>query len=382
MGNFNFHVDKNKFIWENSVFKIQFSRPSIETSFSYSCVSSIEEIFYNYYCVDIFCIEKLYNEDTDETTTRWKKITSTSTYDFPCITQLQLILESILKTEEPITDGQKISYMNGKIGYRFSYNTEGFGCDDFYELSRIRFEENAGADDEFTLYAGCSLDVDSDENSIGFRTPYLTENDIIELKNCVDSFIEFEIQTYNKQCISENELNRKRYEIIEDRLFIYSRQKNKINKEKINHILQVGDFVSLSYANDAPYYINKPVSFHNEKIYKILKNSIVLNNGYEVDINTIVYLSPEISDERLHYNLEQIADDFLSLIPESVLQDFKEKDNDKLLERYYMAVINRSTMCRDEHGLERVIKEPDNVKNAKEHVKTVINLIKNKIKVS
>lgn len=131
---FRFKRTRNKFRWESDFMALEFSDPSIQGFNSYIPLKGEKDIMYYYYIVRIY--KKFETDDKDENEIiQWELVSSRGTHDFPSILELKWILEEQLKDNTKI-DGQKIVYRDGDIAYTKTMFTEGFACDDFYEIEK------------------------------------------------------------------------------------------------------------------------------------------------------------------------------------------------------------------------------------------------------
>ena len=146
---------------------------------------SLEDVMYFYY--DVRIDKKDYNSGL------YKQVCKRTTSDFPCIDELKFILEYQLNNEVNKNNSQRIEYKSGNIEYRYTIQSEGFGCDDFYELTRID-GNNCGRYTRYILYVGTTYDNNGDLNSVGIRNSYVDENDLRELLNCVNKFIKYALE--------------------------------------------------------------------------------------------------------------------------------------------------------------------------------------------
>lgn len=201
---------------------MEFSKPTIQGFDDYTDITNIKGIMYYYYTIKIYkkylSYDK-YNKDM----AKYSLVSTRMTYDFPCITELKDIIEYQLKND-PKINGQKDEYRSGLIEYRKTLSTEGFACDDFYEITKLSGDE----DNEFKyiVYVGTTYDSQGDLNSVGIRTPYVTEDDIKELLKCVNSFIKYSIDLHNKS----NYINNDRFKIIDNKIYEYKIENNKTIK--------------------------------------------------------------------------------------------------------------------------------------------------------
>lgn len=345
MNNYRFYVEKNKYIWENGIIKLEFSKPSIQPHDSYKVVNDSKEIMYYYYTMKVFYIQEKYvdsdnDEDDLDIITSWKLLTSQHTHDFPCIRQFACLLDNVLNNPEPLENGQKVSYRSGKVKYMFNYFTEGFGCDDFYQITRIANENDN--DESWILYLGTSFDVQSDENSIGIRTPYLKRTDIEELYNCVTSFIQYSIDDYNKYIIKRLKSSEKDFLIKDNKLYHYE-------DGKLDSIFLEGDNVDVTLLKDKTFTMHSE-GFYNLKIISIKDGVVTFENGYEVSPGLIAHIFYDVPDNVLSYDLEDCAREASKILSPDEIQEFLNNDVNYLKDKYGNALYDRVWLYRDEHN--------------------------------
>ena len=169
MKNFIYNIENNKHIWSNDSIKLVFSNPSIQAHDDYSFVENINDILYYYYTIEIY--KKVYyrwDENRDEPVYKWSLVAKRNTHDWPCIEQLLYILE-YMKDLDIVLNGEKHEYQSGNVKYSKHFHTEGFACDDFYEITKYVNED--GKVDSYVVYIGCTFNTNGDLNSAGIRTP-------------------------------------------------------------------------------------------------------------------------------------------------------------------------------------------------------------------
>ena len=365
MKGFKFYkTKKNKFRWEDDSVRLEFSNPSIQSHNEYLKIKNTEDIMYYYYDVKIF----------KKRDGKCELVCKRYTYDFPCILELQWILNYQLNNKVTKEDGQKIKYSNGEIMYKRTLETEGFACDDFYEITRIDSESE---DDDncfrYVVYCGTTYDFNGDLNSLGIRTPYVKESDIKELLKCVNEFIQYSIDENNK----EVKIFKQSFEIIGNKLYKYEYdyKNNKINKNKISKIVTEDEKISLIIVSEEKQY-----EYDNCIIIKICDNSINIKDRYgdnkNIKIDQIRYFNSESTYDKLYYNIDEIVNDFISILNDNEKKEFKINDTDILLNKWKSVIINRTAMCRDEHKFNIDYHTGDNVKAVEPIVIEVINKIK------
>jgi hypothetical protein len=363
MNGFKFKKVNNKFRWESDFMVLEFSNPSIQGFSDYIQLEDEKGILYYYYIVKI--IKKIVTwDDNDKKIVKWKLVGSRWTHDFPMILDLKLILDYQLNDDTRI-DGQKHEYQSGDTRYLKAMKTEDFACDDFYEITKsINLE---GIDERYIVYCGTTYDGQGDLNSAGIRTPYVKRKDIEELSKCVSSFIKYSLDDHNKK----NEFWKNRFEIIYNKVYEYNSDKQVIDKDKIESIYIIGDILDITTVVN-----NKQEEYYNIKISKIEDNNLILENGDIVALDSIAYIMDDITEEKLKYKEIEIVKDFISILSNEEKEEFKNCSLETLLNKYKIAIINRTYMCRDEHKFNIDYHSGDMVNAVTPIVKNVIGLIK------
>lgn len=337
MSNFKFKRTRNRFRWESDFMVLEYSNPSIQGFNDCEELDNSNQIMYYYYTVKLYkkfeSWDKYENEIID-----WELVSKRGTHDFPCITELEYILKLQLEDDTKI-DGQKIEYRDGDIDYRKTMSTGGFACDDFYEITKIIRESKDR--ERYIVYAGTTYDCQGDKNSMGIRTPYVERKDIEELLKCVQEFIKYSLIEHNE--------NNKKYRdlfIVKDNK-IYEYEHGDLNKLERIHTID-DNFNGITIVVN-----NKEERYYSPKIIEINDKNIKLNNGEIIDLDSIVYIANySWENGRVCYKEEHITDDFINILSNDELEEFKNDKISKLFKKYGDAIINRSAMCRDEHGFD------------------------------
>lgn len=364
MKKYKFIRNNNEFIWTNDIIKLQFSKPLI-TRWNEFKPGNIKENGIHHYFYEVKIFNKIYSgypNNNDELMYKWRTVSKRNTLDFPKIEELQVLLNYILKLN-PVKNGQKIKYIHDKIEYRETINTEGFACDDFYEITKITNDK--GLEPKYNLYMGCTFDFVGDCNSTGIRIEYLTEEDVKELLKCVNSFIDFSIDESNKEIEKHNFVHKSGKEIINEQLIEYTIEDDlTLNKNKIESIYIIGDTVNIRTINEK--YKNVVITNINMD-----DNTICLDSTINLKINDIIYIFNQVPDSKVYYSINEIANDFYSILTEAQKEEFKNNEMKIVFDKYMNAIINRTWMNRYEHNfpcsVEESVKEIVNIINKKGH---------------
>lgn len=302
MNGFRFKRVKNKFRWESDFMVLEFSNPSIQGFSDYIQLQDQKEIMYYYYTVKLF--KKVSEwDDHDKEFIKWRLVSKREVYDFPCIKELQWILDYFL-TNNDITDCQKIEYQSGKVEYSKRMMTEGFACDDFYEITK--FMDSNRQDERYVVYCGTTFDYQGDF-SVGIRTPYVERKDVKELLSCVNEFIQYSIDMHNL----EEKYATDRFKIMDKKLYEYEyRLDTGLNFNKIESIYSIGDKLEdITLVCD-----NLQSEYRDITITDITENGILLSNEQIINIENLAYLCNKVLDEKLKYDEEQVADEFINIL--------------------------------------------------------------------
>lgn len=363
MNGFKFKKINNKFRWESDFMVLEFSSPSIQGFSDYINLTSEEEIMYYYYSVKIFK-KTIEYDDNEKEIVKLKLVSKREISDFPNIQQLKWIIDYHLN-DNTIVDGQKIIYQSGDIRYSKVMETEGFACDDFYEI--IKSVDSKGKDDRYIVYCGTTFDIQGDLNSSGIRTPYVNRKDIEELFKCVCDFIQYSLNEHNQRV----KIWANRYELKNNKIYEYNSDDKIINKDNIESIFAIGDTLNIITVTN-----NKEDDYDKVIITKIEGENITLNNGDIINSNSIVYISNEPNDEMLKYKEDEIAKEFIGILSSKEKEEFKNCNIDKLLKKYKMAIIGRTWMCREEHAFDIDYDKGDRINAVIPIVKNIIDVIK------
>lgn len=363
---FKFNIEEDKFIWGNKYYRIIFSDGHIEPHHEILYPKSINDIMYFYYGVKI---QKRIIDDFEKETYKWKTVCKNHISDFPGIEQLKYILEE-LPTINVVEDGEKHIHKNGDVLYSKHYWTQGFGCEDFYEFTR--FVDSNNKTSHYIGYLGAASGCGYAEDSNGIRLTYLTDNDLNELKKCVDSFIEDVIKVNNEKEESRiNEL-RKSFKIKNHKLYCY------FEDGSLEYIITENSVCNLYY-EELDKNNNIIEKDYGEILIDRIENNCLYSKDKEFQLDKITYFYEEVSDEKLLYNEEEIMEDFIDILDDEDKKDFINLSIEELINKYTEAIINRTWMCRSEHNFMELFDETEsdrNIKTAKIIAKCILKDIK------
>ena len=321
--NFKFiKTEDNRFRWESDFMVLEYSEPSIQAFQEYLPVKDFKDIMYYYYTVKIF--KKIDNSKEILVSERY-------VYDFPCIDELKWIIEHQLNNN-PTIDGQKIEYKSGDIRYRETFETEGFACEDFYSISKSTDENNKN--ERYSIYIGTTYDANGDLTSNGIRTPYINKHDLKELLKCVDGFIQYSIDKNNNSLKELEDC----FKIKGNKLYEYDYENN------LESIYVIGDFIKDITSIDN----NKQCEEHDLIISDIRDDKVFFKGGICLFTKDIIYMCTNVQDNKLTYNEQQCAEDFISILNTDEKHEFISNDVNELLLKYKNAIVNRTNMCIDD----------------------------------
>ena len=350
--NFKFiKTDNNRFRWESNFMVLEYSEPSIQAFQEFLPVKDFNDIMYYYYTVKIF--KKIDKSKEILVSERY-------VYDFPCIDELKWIIEHQLNNN-PTIDGQKIEYKSGDIRYRETFETEGFACEDFYSISKSTDENNKN--ERYSIYIGTTRDVNDDLTSNGIRTHYINRLDLKELLKCVDGFIQYSIDCNNNALEKLND----KFIIKDDKLYQYDYENN------LDSIYVIGDFIEdITFIDN-----NKQCEEVDLIISDIRRDKVFFKSGVCLFTKDIRYMNTKVEDNKLTYNEQQCAEDFISILNTDEKHEFISNDVNELLLKYKYAIVNRTKMYID-NKRNYITKYESNmvIEGITPVVETVINNIK------
>jgi hypothetical protein len=364
---FLFKRENDVFKWESDFMVLEFSNPSIQGFSEHVQLTSHTDILHYYYSVKIYKKTHEWDEDGSQSTEQ-ELVCERDTYDFPRILDLKEIVGFQLN-DNTVMNGQKNEYTFGDARYSKVLSTDGFACDDFYEVSK---SVNAdGGEERYTVYCGTTFDAQGDLNSVGLRTPYVKREDLEQLLKCVNEFIQYSLTIQNEQI----QLWNARYGIENGKIYEYEIIEKGINKGVIESIYAVGDKLNITTVID-----NKEVEYKDVIINKIEEEYIILSDGERLPVESICYVNYEPSSAALRYKEDEITEEFLAILSDAEKEEFKNSSTVSLLNRYKQAIIDRTWMCRSEHEFDIDYQTGDMVNTVTPVVEVIIRKIKNRLR--
>ena len=371
------NFEKGKSIeWINNDIKVKYVYRGMQAFNEYEEIKDVKDILYYYY--DMFIYTKKYEYKEDELVSKWNLVTSCYTHDFPEIIDFNDLIKYILKLDlnkkKTRKKAQKIIYTDKTKEYSYKMNVENCLFDDYYEITKTQ----KGKKKNYSLYIGCSISSQGNRRTTGISFK-LNEEDLKNLLDCTEIFINYSIVDNNEKTKLYNDLNTSNKKIESDKIFEYKIKDNKI-LDAIESIYVIGDLVDVkvregehikSYNNVIITGINSP-----DKIKCLIETGE--EEIKEFNITDIIGIYDDPPEEKLKYKIEEIAKDFMQVViknNEYMKKDFSVLDEDSLYKKYGDAIINRTWMCRDEHEL-TYKKTGHPVKDIEPCVREVIQLIK------
>lgn len=363
--------NKIKSVWKNGELKIVFSEPSIQAHGGVVFAESASDILYYYYTVEVF--KKVKND--------WKKEFDVSTYDFPALLAAVKIIDCIL--EDDFTDESwqvdRREGVNGNMNvtwYTKTYNTSSFADEDYYKFERVvRVIEGEDTSEHFVFSVGSGLDNCNFTRVLKCITAtYLDRAEIEALRDVMNDFIQKTIDDFNKKERKRIELERKSLKVENGKVYeyrtVYFDEPDNLDSVYIPG--DVIDFTTIEKYDGKDIYID----YHNCIIKSVEKSNagsagyITVTGGYKngenglkirhledksikIPLEIITYVFNDMCDsEKLKYTKEQCLEDFWQLLTPEEKKEFVKTPLKKLVKKWEYPVIDRTWMCRDEHGFD------------------------------
>lgn len=362
---------KCKHVWQMDSIRVEFDRPEIQAVHTAKIMESSNDIMYYYYTVRIYkYVTTGYDEDYDNIK-NWVLFKEIRTYDFDNILVFHKILKDFIDGNIPAEDGQKIKTID-ETYYVNTLDTTSMLAEDYYAVSRIGVLKDKNP--EFNVSIGGSLDniAGIEIESVTIRR--LNMDNIKNIYEVVDDFINYSIQYQNEKDVAYWEKNRKSYRIRDGRIY-----KLLNSKKGIEDIFVVGDKLEVMWLQDLTYR-KLPIEKDEVVITEIKDNEFVVRDfsgeEFTIDINMLIHTFGELPTSRINLGMEDLAKDFVTILGEKEKEEFRIKDNDKLFRKYQEAIINRGWMCRSEHDFIDDDSDIPANEQAKEVVKRMIPIIK------
>lgn len=375
-----FEKNGENFSFYSENIKVIFSEPTIQAHDEYGACKEEKDILYYYYGVEVL---------SKKHSNRWKQIFSLGTYDFPEILNFKLMLEVLLNGKLNIEEYQKADCGEGHVWYTYHLDSSPL-CEDFYTVTHSILKEDGDVHHEtYTISVGKALDFSCSEvQSVSLGN--LSKTDIQTIYQCVEEFVDYSIEKTHNINVERNKTGLESFKIKDGKLYEMNKDGtevvavyvpgDKIEEVKILH----GDINSKDF---------KSTSICRFTIDAITKDSIIISSGYEdirrdfrrinepeeIKLNVILDVFDYVSEEKLKYNEEEIAEDFILVLSEKEKEEFKIRSEDLLFKRWNQAILNRTWMCRDEHNLPKRVENNGQHENVYASIKEIIKIIKTKL---
>lgn len=358
---YKFVREGGRFSWTNSMderisrkYIVEFSKPSIQAYEEPMIMESVDDILYFYYDMKIW----------DASKRKKKLVARVSTSDFPAIIALKNILDEAINDD--VTTNCQVSELHMEFMlYQKHWDTFGYMMEDSYSLTKTAIRDKDGNKEgkySYSFYAGCSS-IDTSESK-GCVFASLNDDEIIELKSCVDSFIQYAIDKENKVSTRVIDNQKANKECVDGLLVTYHDK----SKESIDEIF-VPDGLLSSYSHSKVSISLFPGNGHNEipGFRGNLDGSIIsVGNNVEmklshsdeivfIPLSDICFVTDILDEGLISLNREEIADDFYNIVclSPTMMKMFVELDEKSLFDIFASAVENRSWMYHDGHGFKR-----------------------------
>lgn len=290
-----YFVEDNKYIWECDNIRIVFSDPQITGYNSFTPITKDKNgILYYYYTVEIYKyvyvepeVEPDWNEDLEKYYD-WVLFHTTYTHDFPQVESLSAIIEELMNDD--MSEAQIIHLRNDGILKRKMINTDDFMYEDYYEITKeVSSTTQTPYQPFYSLYVGFGVESDADLNTLGAKVQIIYEEEMIELKNCVDAFIKYSIDSHNEDVKKRNKLFHDAMVVLDGKITCY--EMNVIDfvfdKNKVSKTLIAGDLIEI-YLTESDEECDCDI---RGEIKKITEESISLKDGNVVKLKDIAYIS-------------------------------------------------------------------------------------------
>lgn len=348
--------------WELDDVRVVFSDPDIQAWESVVIVKDIPDILYYYYTVTVY--RKVAKEKKEKVKIKWREVFSVGAYDFPALLSVPDMVKELAKNDFATAAWQKKTKADGhgriQTWLRKSCSTVDVLAEDCYEMSRtVCLMGNERHIDFCTLYLGTGLEND------GLQTSYtrglnisLRVKDLVSFGDAASAFIQMSIDLRNQQ-------EQQRLDEAKRAFSCKNRKLYEIHDGAIESIYQKGDKVSIQILSDDKDRNLVYEDFQDVTIVNVLTDSIVVAGGtrqirhnvkalecvVEISLTALVFICNELTDSpKLYYNVDQCLADFLPLLSDEERQEFATKDEPYLVQKWQNAMIDRTWMCRGEHG--------------------------------
>lgn len=352
--------------WELDDVRVVFSNPDIQALESVVMVKDISEILYYYYTVTVY--RKVAKEKKAKIKIKWREVFSVGAYDFPALLSVPNMVKEIAKNDFAVSTWQKKRKTDNhgrmQTWLRKSCSTVDVLAEDCYEMSRtVCLTGNERRIDSCTLYLSTGLENDGSDMQASYTRGLnisLRVKDLVSFGEAASAFIQMSIDLHNKK-------EQQRLDKVKHAFSCKDKKLYEIRDGAIESVYQKGDKVDLQILNNDTNGILVYETFQDVTIMNVLEDAIVVGGGtrqirhstkaleemVKIPLAVLVYIWLDLTDSpKLHYNVDQCLADFLPLLSDNELQEFATKDEPYLVRKWQNAVIDRTWMCRGEHGFE------------------------------
>ncbi len=369
---FKFIRRGNKFAWENDTIRVEYSNPYID------CIGSTWSKCYDLkllysYQYNLKVCEKKYDGGRGI----WSKLFAVRTgveFDY-AIEDLLKELNFFLQNPKPDSSWEKHRVDDKQWEYRLT--KELWLCTDKYAITkRVRDKESS-----FEIYVGGAVEYWlAADNALGIYIPDLSISDLKQLKYCIKAFMAYTIENHNDNLRKQIATACNSYKYQNGKVYGYALKQNgtAVNYEIVEEMIVVGTEISsvdVIHFKGEHFYAE---TFTRCKVVEITQEEIAFNTGVRIPLNRMVYIFTEPSKEMLAYNVEQITEDFLSILNDVERAKFAKLSEDTLYIRYGKAIVERTWMFREEHGFVTPTQE-DRRERIHDLVKKIIREIKERV---
>ena len=362
---YKYNKQDNLYLWGNDCIYFYLTEPRIYPFNDGTMIEEYHDILHFYYSFGVK------NQQSGET------IFSGEAYDFPKILEFSLILNEIYDEGidlEEVGSFQRVSGENGIDVYSKKLTIGGVCCDDSYSLERVIIsQKNKKVEQRYNLYLGKNLSF-SNASSVGINITDLRPQEVRELKNMVNDFIDDAIKNTNKITRKLMKIMRESLSKRNDKLYQTAQNYSTVNPEiypdYIDAIYVVGDKISVDYLGE-----DRKITHAVSGVLEVIGDDYLVCSGMTVFYDRIVYISNDVSPEKLKFNAEEIKNDFLKIIGDYESKQLQKMSEEQAFEFFEEALINRTWMCRKEHNLPVLVKDRNtpnfNIENAHENAKRI-----------
>ena len=356
MREYRVEKEDNLLRWTDGMIKVELSNSHIQALNEETILTDTSRIMHLYYNIAVY-------HKFDEEEAQWELMLEKYAYDFPALLTLIEMLNMCLNKGEN------------------NLSCKGTFFEDFYEISHYK----VSGETRYTLVIGGTPDGVYHSITKSVALEYLTRKDMESFSEFVNSFMADAIEKYNKKLANHEKFNRSNKFIKDNKLYIYERDFS--DTPYLDSVLVIGD----TLRSLVLFVPNKHgVGFIEEDVDNVVieafdaKNNTITCDGEEYLLSDVVYAFMDEPKDKLTYLVDDIVQDYFSIMSPAECAEFKVESVDTLFNKYKWLIICRSWMCRNEHNFEQKYPELLNIKDTGNHervfevVKMVIRELKKK----